>query len=178
DWLHREGLFLLHEWASEEYGRPFAELDPDRRHMLEERLERELRTNTFDPDADVIVVSPARARAIDAMSRYYTAIFGDAEEFPADIQFLADDGRSPPELRDAYAIATNTVSDVERQRQLQAFFFWAAWACTTERPGEPGDYGGVLGETVERPTYTNNWPAEPLIDNAPSSAIVVWSLLS
>ncbi|PRQ03700.1 Nitric oxide reductase subunit B [Enhygromyxa salina] len=177
DWLHREGLFLLHEWAREGYGRPFAELEPDQQNLLEERLERELRANTFDPDADQIVVSEARARAIDALSRYYTAIFGDAQEFPADLQFLADGGMSPPELRDAYAIATNTVSDVERQRQLQTFFFWAAWACTTERPGAPAGEG-VLGRTVERPTYTNNWPAEPLIDNEPSAPIVVWSLLS
>ena len=48
-------------------------------------------------------------------------------------------------------------------RQLNAFFFWASWACSTNRPG---------GEI----TYTNNWPSEGLIDNRPSGTIVVWSV--
>jgi nitric oxide reductase subunit B len=48
---------------------------------------------------------------------------------------------------------------------MNAFFFWAAWSCGTERPGS----------TI---TYTQNWPAEPLIDNRPTSSIVVWSIVS
>jgi nitric oxide reductase subunit B len=42
----------------------------------------------------------------------------------------------------------------ERRAQLTHFFFWTAWAAATERPGHA--------------TYTNNWPHEPLIDNAHS----------
>ena len=39
---------------------------------------------------------------------------------------------------------------------LTAFFFWTAWAAGTERPGATH-------------TYTNNWPYEPLVGNAPTS---------
>jgi len=48
---------------------------------------------------------------------------------------------------------------------MTRFFFWTAWAATTERPGS-------------NVTYTNNWPHEPLVGNAPSAANVLWSILS
>jgi nitric oxide reductase subunit B len=183
DWLHREALFLLHGWAHAKHGRGFVELDAAEQAELQSRLARELRANTWDPAHDVFVISTDRAHAIDAVSRYYGAIFGDAEEFPADVAFLADGGMSPPELRDAYAIPAMTIRDPQRQHQLAAFFFWTAWACTTERPSEgpasdrvSHDPGLALAAT--RPTYTNNWPSEPLVDNAPSGSIVVWSVVS
>jgi nitric oxide reductase subunit B len=163
DWLHRESVFLLEGWAHEQHGRPFAQLPAEQRAALESRLKRELRTNTYDPQRDAIVISPARARAIDALSRYYGAIFGDAQEFPADIEFLADGGMTPVELRDAYAMPSLTIRAADRQHLLNAFFFWAAWACTTERPSAEGAEG-----SAGTPTYTNNWPAEALVGNAPS----------
>jgi nitric oxide reductase subunit B len=68
-------------------------------------------------------------------------------------------------LRGDYAIATNAVPDPARMAKMNAFFFWAAWACSTERPGKAI-------------TYTNNWPHEPLIDNVPTGNIVLWSIAS
>ena len=38
------------------------------------------------------------------------------------------------DYREAYAMADNTVKDPERMRKMNAFFFWASWACVTERP--------------------------------------------
>ncbi|MCC7124288.1 MAG: cbb3-type cytochrome c oxidase subunit I, partial [Acidobacteria bacterium] len=55
--------------------------------------------------------------------------------------------------------------DTDRRRALTAFFFWTSWASTTERPGQ----------TV---TYTNNWPHEELVDNRPTGANILWSLVS
>ncbi len=151
DWLHREATWILDVLARDEKGKPFAELSAPDRASLVERLKAEIRTNTFDPEAKTLTVSPLRARAIEAVSGHYTALFG------------ADP--SMAELRDAYAIPARTLKDPERQRLMNAFFFWAAWACGTERPGA-------------NITYTNNWPSEPLIGNHPSGAIVVWSVVS
>ncbi len=47
-----------------------------------------------------------------------------------------------------------TVATPEQARQLTAFFFWATWACVTERPGQDI-------------SYTNNWPPEALVGNVP-----------
>jgi nitric oxide reductase subunit B len=65
-------------------------------------------------------------------------------------------------LREAYAIPANALKDPERVRQLNAFFFWISWACVTERPGE-------------EITYTNNWPAEQLVGNHPTTELVLWT---
>jgi nitric oxide reductase subunit B len=52
-----------------------------------------------------------------------------------------------------------------RRQSMTWFFFWTSWAAATERPG-----GGI--------TYTNNWPHEPLVNNRPSAANVIWSIVS
>jgi len=182
DWLHRESLWLLNHWADQSHGKPFADLGPVQKAELKSRLQSELRTNTYDPETGNVTVSSDRAAAIEALSRYYASIFGNSAEFPEDVRLLADGGFSPDELRAAYAIPANTIRHVERQRHLNAFFFWTSWACATERPSdetalaEPVSVDQTLLES--QVTYTNNWPPESLIANAPSGAVVVWSVVS
>ncbi|MDC3954348.1 nitric-oxide reductase large subunit [Polyangium jinanense] len=151
DWLHREATWILDVWAQGEKGTTFENLPAPERAALIERLKAEMRTNTYDATSGTLTVSPLRARAIEAVSKHYAAVFG------------ADPAMA--ELRDAYAIPAETIKDPERQRRMNAFFFWAAWACATERPGASI-------------TYSNNWPSEPLIGNHPSGAVVVWSVVS
>jgi nitric oxide reductase subunit B len=64
-----------------------------------------------------------------------------------------------------YGLVPNAITDPEDIRDLTAFFSWTAWAAAAERPGH--DY-----------SYTNNWPAEKLVDNGPTADVVVWSGLS
>ncbi|WP_345036239.1 nitric-oxide reductase large subunit [Georgenia daeguensis] len=64
-----------------------------------------------------------------------------------------------------YGLIPDAITDPEDIRQLTSFFAWTAWASAAERPGH--DY-----------SYTNNWPAEPLVDNGPTADILVWSGLS
>ncbi len=151
DWLHREATWLLDQWAGQSAGKSFARLDPEAQAVLKERLKKELRANTYNPATGDLVVSPARAAAFAAVGAHYTALFGNDPALQG--------------LRKAYAIPANTIKDPERQRLMNAFFFWTAWACGTERPGS----------TI---TYTQNWPHEELIDNRPTGAIVVWSVIS
>src|SRR5690606_30800225 len=117
DWLHREATWILDHWAQEEYNQPFDELEPEHAAALQARLKQELRTNTFDPETGDLIISPVRAQAIAEVGRHYTGLFGDD---PA----LAD-------LREAYAIPRNTLKHPERLEAINAFFFWAAWTCTT-----------------------------------------------
>lgn len=151
DWLHREAVWILNHWAQQEQGKPYEELSDPRRAALQARLKNELRTNTYDPATGDLVVSPVRAEAIAAVGAHYSSLFGDD---PA----LED-------LRDAYAIPDNTIKTTERQEAMNSFFFWATWACVTNRPGD-------------EVSYTNNWPPEPLVGNAPTGSILVWSVIS
>ncbi|PKN56146.1 MAG: nitric oxide reductase large subunit [Deltaproteobacteria bacterium HGW-Deltaproteobacteria-14] len=151
DWLHREAVVLLDLWAVRDHGAGYDALPADTQAALRERLRRELRTNTYDPATGVLRLSDDRARAVHEVAAHYDGLFGHD---PA-----LDD------LRAAYAIPVDSVKDPARRAAMNGFFFWTAWACAAERPG--ADI-----------SYTNNWPAESLIGNAPTSASVLWSILS
>jgi len=151
DWLHRECEWILDHWARAEGGAAYAELGDERQAALQRRLKDELRRNTYDSETGDLVVSPARAQAIAAVGAHYAGLFGHDPELAS--------------LRNAYALPADSIKTVERQEKLNAFFFWAAWTCATNRPGS-------------EVTYTNNWPAESLIGNRPTGPIVVWSVIS
>jgi nitric oxide reductase subunit B len=151
DWLHREVTWILDRWAQDEQGTVYEQLDAATQAGLRARLIHEVRTNTYQPEAGNLVVSPVRAEAIAAVGAHYAALFGNDPKLD--------------ELRNAYAIPANTIKDPSRQQVLNAFFFWTAWACATNRPGSAI-------------TYTNNWPPEALIDNVPTGSIVIWSVIS
>src|SRR6185503_9458555 len=138
-------------WAAQSGGKTYEQLDAETQGALRERLKMEIRSNTYDAKTGNLIVSQTRAVAFIAVGSHYAALFG------------ADPNLK--ELRKSYAIPANTIKTPERQRLMNAFFFWAAWACGTERPGSAI-------------TYTQNWPAEPLIDNHPTGSIVVWSVVS
>jgi nitric oxide reductase subunit B len=151
DWLHREALALLDVWAEKEGSTRFDALSPDRQAVLRDRLRRELRTNGFDPASGVVTVSDARAEAIRRTAAHYDSLFGTDPALHG--------------LRESYAMQEGVVPDPARRQKLTQFFFWTAWACTTERPGT-------------NVTYTNNWPAEPLVGNHPTGANVLWTVVS
>ncbi len=145
DWLHREATFILDDWSRAEDGKEFAALNAERKAVLQTRLAQLMRRNTYDASREVIVLSPERARAFEALSAYYATLFTK--------------GKSE------YAIRPNTQSDPAKLKQLSAFFFWSAWAASTNRPGE-------------NVSYTSNWPHEDLVENHPTGDAIVWTGVS
>ncbi len=64
-----------------------------------------------------------------------------------------------------YGFLKNTVPTAAERQDLADFFFWTAWAAGTPRPGLAY-------------TYTNNWPSDRSVGNAPSPDALVWSIAS
>lgn len=151
DWLHRESVWLLEHWAKAQSGRSYGDLPAPDQAALRARLQAEVRTNTHDPGTGDLVVSEDRGEAIRAVAGHYTRLFSD------------DPGLAG--LREAYAIPGNVLRDPVRRQQMAAFFFWAAWACAANRPGEAI-------------SYTQNWPPEPLVANVPTGSSILWSVAS
>ncbi len=116
DWLHREAMFVLDEWA----GGSYEKLPAEEQARLRGRLTKLYRANTFDPSVNALTIDPARARAFEACLAHYSEVFmkGNA----------------------AYAIPAGAVSDPARMRQLASFIFWTAWAAGTDRPGDTVSY--------------------------------------
>jgi len=145
DWLHREAEFIINRWAEEAHGAPYDELSAEHQAQLQGRLASMMRANTYDPETQAITIEPIRAEAFQSNLEHFSKVFSEGN----------------PD----YAIPAGAVTDTDRLRKLSAFFFWTAWAATTNRPGE-------------NITYTHNWPYEPLVDNGPTGESVVWTGVS
>ena len=148
DWLHREAEYILNYWADTTYQKTFKDIFAEDQAVLKVRLQKELRTNTYDAGTDRTVVSPMRAQAIKFVSQHYTSLFMNDPALE--------------KLRDAYAIPPNTIKDPERMAKMNAFFFWISWSCVTNRPNSDI-------------SYTNNWPSEDLVANKPTSSLILWT---
>lgn len=151
DWVHREAVALLDQWALRDSGRPYAQLDEAAQAALAVRLRREVRTNGHDPGSGVLTVSADRAAAIATVAAHYVSLFGD--------------DAATAKLRTTYAMREGTVDTQAHRQQLAAFFFWTAWAATTQRPGSDA-------------SYTSNWPYDPLVGNTPTPDAFLWTVFS
>jgi nitric oxide reductase subunit B len=148
DWLHRESLFLLDLWAKETENSSYSNLSKEKQASLKIRLQNDLRKNTYNTTDRTITISEDRAKAIQSNIEHYSGLFMSDPRYA--------------KLRDAYAISEGAIKDNGRMRQMTAFFFWATWATVTNRPES----------TI---SYTNNWPAEELVDNKPTSSLILWT---
>ena len=152
DWLHREALALREIWAQRDFGKAFEQLGAGQQAQLNGLLKAEMRRNTYDAGSGIITLTAERAAAVQQVAQHYTGLFGDDE--------------SLDKLREQYAMMAGSLQDPADRQALTAFFFWAAWAAATDRPGE-SDL-----------SYTSNWPHEPLIGNTPPASAGIWSIAS
>ena len=120
DWLHREAMFVLNEWAGKESNGTFEQLPAEDQAKLRGRLTKLYRTNGYDAGTSAIVIDPARARAFEACLAHYSDIFMKGNS--------------------AYSIPAGAVRDAARMRQLASFVFWTAWSASANRPGDTLTY--------------------------------------
>jgi nitric oxide reductase subunit B len=166
DTLHRMGADMRDFYASQAASRPeqspsraeepqstpispsegaFDTLEHDQKVIIDARVSQEIHANKYDPAADTVTITPARAYAIQCNRRYWDAEFGQGDTH---VGFLPD-----------------TVRTAEERRDIADFFFWTAWAASTNRPGL--DY-----------SYTNNWPADTSVGNTPTAETFIWTIVS
>ena len=148
DFLHREALAMLDGRA----GGSYESASPTRQAVLRAELIPQIRRNTYNPDNGQIRISAERAAAIEQVIRHYEGLFTSPDM---------------EALREKLAIPNSPAGGLEPGdiRDLSAFWWWSSWAAVTERPDD----------TV---TYTNNWPHEPLVGNAPTAPTFLWSFIS
>ena len=148
DWLHREAVFILDTFAKEVYNKPYNEISEEQQAGLKVRLQKELRTNTYDPKTGNVTLSDVEVKAFQEISKHYNSLFTNDPKFE--------------KLREAYAVPANAIKDPSRLKPLNSFFFWTSWTASTNRPGE-------------EITYTNNWPHEELVANKPTGSLILWT---
>lgn len=109
------------------------------------RVQRELKENRYNPSTNTIVVNAAQEEAANDVQHYYYAMFTDAQRVGA--------------VRPSRLITSR-----EELNDLASFFYWGAWVCAAQRPGETF-------------SYTHNWPYDPVAGNTPTGPVVLWSII-
>ena len=120
DYLHREAMFILERWATQDFGQPYDKVNPEQQAQLSGRLTALVRKNTFAPATNTVTLDPLRVDAFQANLAHYTEVFSQGNS--------------------SYAIPRGAVTDPARLRSLTAFFLWTSWASSTNRPGENISY--------------------------------------
>lgn len=151
DWLHREAVYLQDILAREEYFKSYSVLDNEKQALINERLKKHLRSNTYNQTTEEFTLSDQRHEAIKKVFNEYYHLFSDDPDYKP--------------LREKYAMQENILPNDQNRSNLLAFFFWSAWSCVTNRP-------------FDQISYTNNWPHDPLVGNTPSTSIYLWSFVS
>ena len=150
DWLHREATALLALSAKQN---PYDSVSPDQRQIIHRAaIQDEMRRNTFNPETQAITVSAMRAEAIKEVQAHFTRLY-------------VGEGDAALALRRDYAFSLHAFLTPSEAHDLSAFYFWTSWSATTNRPDN----------TI---TYTSNWPHELLVGNQPTTATLMWSLVS
>ncbi len=132
-------------YAAEVKAKTGVEPDEFMQKQLAERVKKELKQNTYNKGENLVALNAAQTYAYQGVVKYYQDFYIDN-----------NDGKGfPPK---------NFLTDRNRVSDLASFFFWGAWVCVVERPGN--DF-----------SYTHNWPYDPYAGNTPTSPVILWSVL-
>jgi len=145
EYLHRLCEVTRDAMAVEKYGKPFAQLSPDEQSVASARTATVLKENRYDAASRTLRLSPGEVDAYRIQLPEWSRYFSSKDAAPG--------------------LPNDYIRNPEEIKALTAYFAWAAWATTANRPGK--NY-----------SYTNNWPYEPIAGNRPSTETYVWSALS
>lgn len=142
----------LHEMAvgMEAYHRQqLRDLPPEQRSLAEKGIrtlvQQEIKTNRYDAATGRATLVPSQVFAVAALADFYKNVFLDPT-FPEAFQ------------------PTGYIADEAELKALSQFFFWGAWVCSVERPGE--SY-----------SYTHNWPYDAEAGNTATPPTMLWSII-
>lgn len=143
--LHRIYLYMNQYYIAQQEGkegRPIRLVD---QKIIEEQVRLELKENSYDSNDSLVVLNEAYVYALHELRKYYVDIFrggGGGNNFALH----------------------NYIRNEREIENLSDFFFWGAWVCVTERPGENF-------------SYTHNWPYDKQAGNTPTAPVMLWSVL-
>jgi nitric oxide reductase subunit B len=109
------------------------------------KVQKEIKKNTYQKSVNQVYINSAQIYAINTLESFYIEMFTN-ENF-----------------KEAFK-PTNYISNRKEISDLSKFFYWGAWVCGVERPGE--NY-----------SYTHNWPYDKIAGNTATPSILIWSII-
>ncbi|HWJ03743.1 MAG TPA: nitric-oxide reductase large subunit, partial [Verrucomicrobiae bacterium] len=157
DYLHNMGVELEGIFAQESYQMDYAQLSPEQKAFVNEKVKNELKTNRYDPASGKLTLTAAQTKAYKNLSDYYANIFTQGKP-----EWRIEPGLVPDTPDPSGSTWHSPKSLV---RQLSDYIAWTAWTASANRPGL--DY-----------SYTNNWPPDKLVGNEATRDTMLWSAAS
>ena len=143
--LHQISIFMG-DFYTKEFERSNSRSPNDMEsRIIKENVKIELKINNYNEEKNIVILTKAQEFALEELKQYYIDIYTKGSNGTV----------FPPE---GYITETQEIKD------LASFFFWGAWVCVVERPGE--DF-----------SYTHNWPYDPDAGNTPTSPTILWSVI-
>jgi len=136
--LHQVSLYMKDFYQQHSKGTELENLG------IQEKVKQELKKNRFEETTNTVTITPAAVYAFQELKIFYRDVFNgsDASSFKP----------------------SGYIKDEDKIDDLAAFFFWGAWVCSTQRPGETY-------------SYTHNWPYDPDAGNEPEAPVIVWTII-
>lgn len=144
DALHQVALAMNAHYQQRLAQEKGTALTPVEQAGIEAQVRDEIKRNRYEPIGNVVRLTEGQAAAFQTLVAHYGQMFSATGTAP-----------SRP---------LSPALDTEELRELSAFFYWGAWVCGTERPGQVS-------------SYTHNWPYDPVAGNVPGPAVLMWSVM-
>lgn len=141
--LHHIALFMNESYAEELQSASSTPIDEYQRAAIEARVKKEIKFNRYQESSNATTLSPGQNIAYQRLIAFYQKVFGE---------------NAPTQGESSIRIHNS-----DEVRDLASFFFWGAWVCGVERPGE--SY-----------SYTHNWPYDPSAGNEATTPTTLWSV--
>lgn len=109
------------------------------------KVQKEIKKNNYDESDNTVLINDAQVSAARSLEDFYIRMFTD------------------PDFKEAFKPG-GYITNEEELRELSKFFYWGAWVCSVERPGE--NY-----------SYTHNWPYDEFAGNQATPATLIWSII-
>ncbi len=117
--LHLVGT-AMRDFYAREKGSAYADLAPDARSGIDQRVIAEIKLNTYDKESKTLTITPAGEYALGNVRDYWEREFAQGDN--------------------GYGFLPNTIESPADRKSIADFFFWTAWAAGALRPGDRNTY--------------------------------------
>ena len=152
-YLHKLSMDAGEVLARREFGAGLADLDSEKRLLIDGMIPALLKENRYDPETRQLAFLDVEA----ASFKEQIACWGDYFSRPTT----------------SMGLPSRYIRDPEEIRQLTSFFAWTAWASVANRPGRPYSY---TNNFPYDPTVGNHLTADAVLWSALSVAMLLAGL--
>lgn len=145
EYLHREAEIASDLIAQETYKKDLSELTSEEQAAVASTVINTLKQNRYDPSSEYLFFTQPELKSFEIQFTEWENYFNKPNAAPG--------------------LPAGLIKNPQEIFALTAYFAWAAWAASANRPGK--DF-----------SYTNNFPYDPLAGNTPPVGAYVWSALS